>query len=292
MVKPFSDSCFLGNTGEVKLVYSQFGLHIVKIEKQSRPVKKVQIGTLAREVRASEETDQTFFAQASEFGALYNTPTKFNQAIADNKGVALSAMNLRDDANNINDLENSRQLVRWAFEAQVGDVTPKVMQFGNKYVVAILDDVKEEGYAPVEKVRTAIEIEVRKQKQAEKLLAKLSESTGSSNDLNAIANDLGTNVKEANNVRFTSYSIPGLGVEPKLQAVAVELEQDAVSQPIDGNNGVYVIQVNTKDLPSEGADNSGAKNYLTRSYTTRVNYSSVRVLNELAGVEDNRINFF
>ena len=45
MVKPFNDSCFYGKTGDVKLVLSQFGFHILKIEAQSRPTKKVKIST-------------------------------------------------------------------------------------------------------------------------------------------------------------------------------------------------------------------------------------------------------
>jgi peptidyl-prolyl cis-trans isomerase D len=291
MVKPFSDSCFFGKTGDIKLVYSQYGLHIVKIEAQSKPIKKVQVGILAHEVRPSEETDQTYFAKASEFGAVNNSKTKFNQAISEGKAVALSALNLKENDNGISNLTQSRQLVRWAYTAKEGDVTSTVLQFDNKYVVALLDKVREEGYAPIEDVKGAIEVEVRKQKQAEQLIAKLNEAKADVSDINTLANKLSVPVKTATNIRFTSYSIPNLGVEPKLEAIAVNMEQGQLSSPIDGNNGVYVIQIDSKETPKESTQNTAEKNFLNRSYSTKV-YSSMKVLNELAGIEDNRISFF
>lgn len=58
----------------------------------------------------------------------------------------------------------------------------------------------------------------------------------------------------ASNLRFTAYSIPGIGVEPELQAVATSLEAGKLSSPIVGNNGVYVLQVDTKDAAEAASD--------------------------------------
>ena len=292
MVKPFSDSCFYGKTGDVKLVYSQFGIHIVKITAQSRPAKKVQVAILAREVRASDETDQSYFTQASDFGAINNTREKFEQAIADGKVVALSAQNIDPNANEISGLENSRQLVRWAFNHDVGSVTKRVMEFDNKYVVALLTASHEEGFADIEEVKTAIEVELRKQKQGEQLLAEVNSKLEDVSVISAVASNLGLTTKLATNVRFTSYSIPNLGTEPKLQAAAITLDQGQVSPAIEGTNGVYVIQVDNVNVPEETTDYSLAKSFITRSYASRVNYNSQTVLNELANIEDNRITFF
>lgn len=292
MVKPFSDSCFYGKTGDVKMVFSQFGIHIVKITAQSRPVKKVQIGVLAREVRPSEETDQIYFTQASEFGAINNSRELFEKAITEGKVVALNAQILDKNDNAINGLENSRSLVRWAYNNNEGDVTKKVMEFGNKYVVAMLDNANEEGFAKLEDVRTAIEVEIRKQKQGEQLMAKLNSAAENATDIESIASNMNLSTQLATNVRFTSYSIPNLGREPKLQAVAINLEQGQVSPAIVGTNGVYVIQVDNLNVADETTDYSMAKNFITRSYSSRINYSAFNVLNELADVEDNRISFY
>jgi peptidyl-prolyl cis-trans isomerase D len=292
MVKPFSDSSFYGNVGDVKIVYSQYGIHILKIEAQSRRVKKVQLAVLARQVRASEATDQTYFAKASEFGAVNNTPEKFNKAIAEGVVKAIPLVKLTENTNNIAGLERSRELIRWAFNGNVGDITGKVMEFDNKYVIAIIDKVREKGFTPVEDLKSEIEIEVRKEKQGDLLAAKMQEAQDGISDINTIGANLNIPVNNASNVRFTSYTIPNLGAEPKLQAAAIALEEGKISAPIKGNNGVYIIQVESKNMPTPDANNTMEKNYITRTNTNRVTYSALTVLNELAGVEDNRINFY
>jgi peptidyl-prolyl cis-trans isomerase D len=292
MVQSFNDSCFYGKTGDVKLVYSQFGIHIVKITNQSRPVKKVKLAVMAREVRVSDATDQKYFAAASEFGAVNNTKAKFDLAISEGKASVRTALNIKEGDNGVTGLDQSRELIRWAYNAEEGDVTPRVLDFNDKYVVAVLDKAREEGFAPVEDVRTAIEVEVRKQKRAEQLVAKVNEATGNASEINELANELNVPVQNASNVKFNSYSIPNLGVEPKLQAVAVQLDEGVISPAIDGNNGVFVIRVGGKELPVENADNTQAKSFMNRSYSTRVLYGSMEVLNELAGVEDYRLLFF
>lgn len=289
MTQPFNDTCFQSKKGDVKMVFTQFGIHIVKVTGQSRAVKKVQVGVVARQVRASEETDQTYFAQASEFGSVNNTKAKFDKAISEGNVRVLSAQGLTTNNNEVSGLESSRSLVKWAFNNDAGSVTERVMEFGNKYVVAVLDNVREEGFASLESVRSEIEFEVRKQKQAEQLAAKLNDAAASG-DLNAIAASVNENTQVATNVRFTSYSIPNLGNEPKVQAAAIALEEGAVSPAIEGTNGVYVIKVDAKNV-NEQTDNSFAKSMLNRTYSTRAN-SSILVLNELANIEDNRIVFY
>lgn len=294
MVKPFNDTCFEGKKGDVKLVNSQFGIHIVKIVDQSKPSKKVQIGVLTREVRASEATDQTYYAQASAFGGTNTTSEKFNDAVNSDKTLKVQSVSgLSTLDQNVSGIERSRELVRWAYEAKEGDVTPKVYQFDNKYVVAIVDKVREEGYASVEDVKNMIQIEVRKQKQAEKLLAELNAIKSSAGSLSAIASKLGTEVKKATNIRFSSYSIPELGVEPKLVAAATNLEQSKLSSAIDGTNGVYIIQVDRVELPNEAqVSNSFNRSYAERSYMSKVYTGATLALNELAKIKDNRINFY
>ncbi|HBH47270.1 MAG TPA: hypothetical protein DDX98_01435 [Bacteroidales bacterium] len=292
MVAAFNDSCFYGKTGDVKLVYTQFGIHIVKINAQSRNVKKVKVAELARQVRPSEETDQSYFTKASEFGAVYNTKEKFEQAIKDQKAVAQSYNNLTVDAIGITGIDNSRSLVQWAFRNDEGSVSKRVMEYDNKYVVALIDKVREEGVKPIEDVKYDIEQEVRKQKKAALLKADLEDVLAEASDIQSVANALNLQVQNANNVRFTSFQIQNLGTEPQLQAAAISLEPGVLSPAIEGTNGVYVLQVEDKDAPSEEADYSSSRNFLDRSYATRVNYGSMKVLNELAGVEDYRIDYF
>ena len=98
MVQPFSDSCFFGKKGDVKVVPTQFGIHVIEITDQSRPSKRVQVGILARKVVASDATDQVYYSKANEFAGVNNTYEKFNKAVEEQKLYRICAVCHRSSA--------------------------------------------------------------------------------------------------------------------------------------------------------------------------------------------------
>ncbi|MBN1116888.1 MAG: SurA N-terminal domain-containing protein [Bacteroidales bacterium] len=291
MVQPFSDSCFMSKKGDIKQAITQFGLHIIKITDQAKPTKKVKLAVLSREIRPSESTDQLYYSQASQFGSKNTTKEKFDAAV--NEGT----FNLRQQNNltaltaNISGIPHSRELVQWAYQAKAGDVTPRVYEFENKYVVAVLDKVNKKGFTPFAEVEGIIEQDVKKQKKADKLVAELGNALSTSVDLESLAASVNTRVQSASNIRFTSYSIPNVGVEPKVIAAATNLKEGVLSKPIDGTNGVFVISVNTVE-ENQSLPGNYEKTALERSYSSKLYSGLTETLEELAKVEDNRINFF
>ncbi|MFO7659178.1 MAG: SurA N-terminal domain-containing protein [Bacteroidales bacterium] len=292
MVKPFSDSCFYGNKGDVKLVYSQFGIHIVEILAQSKDVKKVQVGTLIRNVEPGEETDQEYFRQASEFSGLNNTSEKFNKAIQTNNLVPSYAPGLKPLEKNIPGLVSPRQLVKWAYDAAENQVSD-VMKFDNKYVVALVENVKEKGYADIKDVQTQIELEIGKQKKAEIIAQKMNEEISSSKSIDELASKLSTTAFSAAGITFSTRSIENAGIEPNITAAACMLDEGMLSGPITGNNGVYVIAV-TNILKAENTEMMMEREKLVyeRNFTSRANYAAFEALKKKAEVIDNRAKFF
>ena len=59
-------------------------------------------------------------------------------------------------------MDNSREIVRWAFNAEQGDVSPVTEVDGN-YVVALLTGVSEDGIAPLTAVSQNIATILRQQ---------------------------------------------------------------------------------------------------------------------------------
>lgn len=292
MVKPFSDTCFYNNTGDVKIAYTQFGIHIIKITAQSRKTKKVKVGILAREVR-TDDADDIYFMKANDFGGQHRTAEQFDAAVNSDRTLTVrTASSIRESDQNVTGLENSRRLVRWAFEAHEGDISKEVYQFGDKYLVAVLDKIHEDDYQPFEEVKGMVTIEVRKEKKAEKLIAELTEKSNGANDISALASKLGQAANTATNIRFSSSQIPQLGREPELIAASANLEQGKLSSPIAGTNGVYVIQVDNKNIAELSDDVTYERANIERSISSRVNFTSTEVLSKLAKVEDNRILFY
>lgn len=299
MVQPFSDSCFYGKEGDIVQAVTQYGLHIIKIEKQSKPTKKVRIAVLVREVRPSEKTDQKYYDEAGRFGATNDTKAKFEEATKDNPSNLRIENNITPNTSRIGNMEGSRALVQWAYQAKKGEVTNKVQQFGNNYVIACLYDIHEKGYKPFEEVKSMIELDVKKEKKAQQLIKQFEEQKASTSDINSLAEELNTEPRKATNIKFNSNIVPGLGTEPKLIGASTSLEEGVLSEPINGTNGVYVIQVDNIQVSENTMNPSFERRNIERGFTSRL-YSRANeyqtklaeTLDEMAKVKDNRIRFY
>ncbi len=296
MVKPFSDSCFLGKKGETKIVATQYGIHIVQIQEQSRPVKKVQIGTIVKKVVPSEETDHQYYVKANEFAGKNDTYEEFNKAIDAEKLAANTqvALNLAPMEKKVNNLELARTLVSWAYKAEEHDVST-VFKFGNKYVIAVVDKVREEGPAPLEDVRADVENRVRQEKKAESIVSTMTSKIAAAKTIEELGQSLGLLVEPVAGLRFNSSSLGNAGIEPNVIAAALAMEKGVISKPITGENGVYVLSVNNITAPAETDLKTGtelARNYVERSYAARTNYYAYEALKELAKIRDNRREFY
>ncbi|MFO7371315.1 MAG: SurA N-terminal domain-containing protein [Bacteroidales bacterium] len=295
MVKPFNDTCFLGKRGDVKKVVTQYGIHVVQILDQSKPSRKVQIGTLVKNVIASEETDHGYYIQANEFAGKNDTYEKFMKAVEEQK---LSrnmqvALNLAPMDKRVNDLQQARQLVSWAYKAEEKDVS-SVFDLGNRYVVATVEKVREEGPAPLADVKVDVENRVRQQKKAEQLSAKISEKKAAAKTIEDLGRSLGAQVEPVSGIRFTSNTLGTAGIEPNVIAAAMAMQKGTLSEPITGENGVYVLFVNniTEPAVSDIQTTAVARNFVERNYAARANYFAYEALKDLARVIDNRREFY
>lgn len=290
MVKPFNDACFFGKVGELVKVESQFGTHLIEVLKKAKASKKVQVAVLSRNIEASSKTYQNTYAMASKFGGSNRTYDAFIEAAAKealNPRYAKVGKNDRVIAN----LENPRQLVRWAFDGSEGDVS-EIFEFGDVYVVAAIKKQFEEGTAKLEDVRVDVEREVKKQKKAEQLIAQLSSATEGASALQTIASAAGTSVKSTSNADFSAYSIPGLGFEPSLQGTIAALASDEISAPIEGSRGVYVVQIKNVTEPSIDNQVARERNQLSTSLASRVRYEVYNAIKEASDINDNRSTFY
>ena len=115
-------------------------------------------------------------------------------------------------------------------------------------------------------------------------------STGAST-LQAVADKLGEQLKEAKSVSFSSYSVPSVGVEPSLQAAMVTLPEQKISAPLKGNKGVYLIQVKQVVKP-ESIDLARERELLQRTNMSKAGYQVLSAIEAAADIEDNRSNFY
>lgn len=289
MVKPISDACFEGNIGEVQVVQSQFGYHVIQVLNQSPDVKKVKVAILSKKVEPSSATYQEVYSRAIAFAGKNDNWRSFNSAAKDSGLTIRYADEVRKNQKNITGLESSREMIRWAFKAEPHDVSD-VFEFSNNYVVAALREKREEGIAPLEQVRSEIEQEVKKEKKADRIVSDFNEHIRVDSSFENLASDMGLDVREASQISFNSVSVPVAGIEPKLIAVATSLQEGRTSAPVKGINGVYVVRVNR--VSNAAGDPLSDRDRLTTMLKSQANFEAYNALQEACNIKDNRSNFF
>lgn len=289
MVKPFDDACFFGDKGDIVKVETQFGTHIIHIQDKGVPTTKYQLATLGREVTYSSQTYQNVYSEATKFAALNNTAEKFNTAIEEQNLTKRYGRNLNKNDRQVGALESPRQLVKWAFEAEPGDLSP-IYEFGDQFVIAVLTDITEEGTMPLADVRSRIERQLLNDKKKEVLVEQLQEQKESGKSLQEIAENLEVEVQSATGIDFSAFQVTGAGVEPALVALAVFSPENQLSDAVAGNNGVYLVEVTNKE--ESEVDTEQVKQQLARTLESKVSYQLLQTIREDAEIVDNRANFY
>ncbi|HAN20047.1 MAG: hypothetical protein A2X13_07215 [Bacteroidetes bacterium GWC2_33_15] len=295
MVSPFSDTCFNSKVGKIKLVATNYGLHIVEVTAKSPEIKKVKLAVLARKLEASSETVQQTYAQASQFAGTNITYEKFTKAIDNQKLVKRVANNIQEGDQQIAGLEYPRELIRSVYQADLHEIVKSgnnpIFELGDRFVIGFVSEIKEEGIAPFEQVKAQLTVQVRREKKAEILSEQIKSKMSQSGTIYTLAQVLNTPVQEANDISFKTYSVPNTGVEPKLVAVATNMAANKLSAPIKGNIGVFVIEV--KNIKENNATNSAMqKSLTTNQLQNRANYEAFEALKEASNIVDKRAKFY
>ncbi|HRT48522.1 MAG TPA: peptidylprolyl isomerase, partial [Bacteroidales bacterium] len=241
-------------------------------------------------------TTQKIYAEASRFAGSASTYDKFNKVIADEKLNKRVATNVTPQQKTLPGLNNPRYLIMSLFQAQPGSIIldanqQAIFEIDDKFVVAYCTRAIEEGPAPLSEVENDIRYILVRDKKAEIISEELKNHIKSGKSLEDIAALLGTQVMEARQINFNSYTVPGAGVEPALVAAATVSKEGIVSGPVKGNNGVYLLKVNNITKTSD-EDLKLLRDRLSLTYRMRGTYEAYDALKKSAVIVDKRYKFY
>ena len=294
MIKSFSDSCFLANTGDLKIVETQYGIHLIKITYQNEKREKVLPVIVSKEINPGKKTIDSKYGEVVKFASAANSLESFDKEVEKLKLTKKVATDLAPSTEVIAGLENPERILSWAFkdDTEIGKIS-EVFQSGEQFIVAIVTDIKEEGLASFENMKDEISLEVIKDKKAEKFTAEFKSAMGGS-DLKTIAQKVSGEFNTAKNIGFGSSSIPKVGFEPRVIGTAVSMEKDKVSEIIKGENGVYILQVKVITAKADIKDEEvfGDQINAQQRLTFRSSREAFEALKEKSDIKDNRHKFF
>ncbi|MCB0759921.1 MAG: peptidylprolyl isomerase [Flavobacteriales bacterium] len=290
MVKPFEDACFKGKVGDITTAQTQYGIHIIEILGQKDFGTVMNMASIDRPLKPSPQTIKDGYNSANELAIMFNDLESFENAV-DTMGYSLTPANgLTPNAARVGGLSNAAEVARWAYSAEVGEISTPI-QLGDKYVVAALVAARKAGVPRFEDIKDQIEIEVIKQKKAEYLIAKMENI----DDLQQIADAVGSKVSKASKVPMVRTNLPGSGKSEKETEVvgfAWGVPVGHITSPLIGNAGVYVIsgteEAEFADAKSNYIEEQDALIKTVQNKAAALSQGFYGAIKRTAKVEDNR----
>ncbi len=287
-VKPFNDYVFENKKGDVGVVESQFGYHVIKIDDQKNFEKAIKFATVAKEIAPSQKTINDIFNKTTKFEmAVSGDKQKFSDIATKDNYTVRPVNNIKALDENIPGEGSQREIVRWAFneDTKTGDIKRFNSQSG--YMVVQLTKKTKKGLMPVEEASARVTPILRNKKKAEIIKSKISGT-----DLKAVASANKVNVQSASAINLKNPTIAGVGTEPKVVGAVFGLKENVLSEPIIGEKGIYLVKVTKIDKARE-LDNY-ASLAIQRSAANRasVNTEVVKALKDNAEIEDHRAKFY
>ena len=256
---------------------------------RTAPVAKKRVAVLEKAAVPSKETVNNFYSKANTLATKSaGKYENFSVAVAEESAYAHPVNRMLESADRLGAIEHTKEVTRWAFDAKVGDVSNIITVDNNYFIVAALKGIHKEGYANVEEVSESIRSVLYSEKALAKKAAEVSEKIAGLNDMQAIAEALGTTVSTKDGIAFSSMAAQGL--DPKFIGAASVSEEGKICGPVQGNIGVYVYKVTGRDTGSFFTeDDAKVRDAQMAQYATQM---LLPVMMDDAEVKDNRARFF
>ena len=242
--------------GATGLAETSFGYHIINIEDKKSGSMTYKIAHLAKNVKASDKTENQVLTQATRF--IQQTEGKsFNQF----KNLAEKNKYRFDNPKTVGRFQGTLpglgtdkdgDIISWAFDKKrnIGDTDIFTVEGTGDRIVAYVVGKQDEGLADPETVRDQIEPIVKNKLLAKKIIEKI--NTGKYTSLDQAAKAFGTTKANAV-VNLFNPSVNG-SMEPRVAGAAFGLASNKLSQPVEGMTGVYLVvkkSVTTNKMPGD-----------------------------------------
>ena len=283
--KNIAEPALAGKRGEKFTVAQGMGEQTYEIMEIGKPTPKVKLAILAREVTPSSKTYSIIYNNAKQFIVDNNNAEALEAAAQEAGMTVVPQFNLTATTDKVGQLAASRPIVRWAFEAKEGQVSD-VFECGQQFIVAALTEVNDGDYRPLEAVRAELTYEATNNAKA----AYIKKELKGVESLEAAAQIMGQKVQSVERVSLADSRFGNAGMEPAVIGAAIAQGENTLSEPIQGNMGVFVVKTGAANN-AEGTFNAESEKAQLSSRFAYLPYQAIQLLEDEAEITDNRANF-
>ena len=285
----FSDILFGLRKGEVFGPYrdgNTFKISRMIDKKRDGNLNKVLLADVVKEIVPSNESSNNNYRKASQAEFDANNELPLNNS---DESLFIDSFNSFEEFDSgLPGVENSRQVIKWLYEDQtrVGDV--KRFTLNDGYLVAKAISFNKKSLPNVDDVRDEVSETLLKDKKFEFLHKKYKGSS----DIDLISQDYDIELERATAVTQNDPILVGAGSEPYIIGSSFSLDVDETSNILQGNNGIYVLRLLSKETAEDISIGAAISNSLSDREVERISTSIPQVLESKAEIVDNRMLYF
>ena len=204
----------------------------------------------------------------------------------------LERADFRNNEHYVGGVKNTREALKWIFEASEGEVSPLYECGENDHMMVVaLEKVNPAGYRNINTVADMLRMELIREKKAEKILADLKAANVTSFEQFAALEDA-----VSDSLKYVTFGAPAYvtslrSSEPQVSAYVNE-EMNKVSAPVKGLAGVYVLQPYGVEKQEQTYDAEVEERTIVNQYARSVMQQLVNDLYIKGNVADQRYIFF
>ena len=234
---------FESKVGEISVIESNLGFHVVEILSQNKKRKAVKVADLGLKIEPSSGTLDSVYNSANKFQELASK-SDFRVVAKENNYTLKTTNKIKELDENIPSLGAQRDLIKW------WNTTICIKEYDLKKGAKIfLASINKAGLISNENAPLSAIAAIKNNKKADLILKKIKGKT-----LPQISENQNQKIQTALAVNISSPTLSGVGNEPEVIGSSFGLEEGQTSKAILGNKGVFYIYLEklniAPDLPN------------------------------------------
>ena len=285
----FSDILFGLRKGEVFGPYrdgNTFKISRMIDKKRDGNLNKVLLADVVKEIVPSNESSNNNYRKASQAEFDANNELPLNNS---DESLFIDSFNSFEEFDSgLPGVENSRQVIKWLYEDQTRVGNVKRFTLNDGYLVAKAISFNKKSLPNVDDVRDEVSKTLLEDKKFEFLVKKYK----GSNDIDLISQDYEIELERATAVTQNDPILVGAGSEPYIIGSSFSLDVDETSNILQGNNGIYIVRLISKDTAEDISIGAAISNSLSDREVERISTLIPQVLESKAEIVDNRSLYY